>query len=82
LFFCSRRSDIINERLPEFDPMQSAREPNAPSMRPGLSRTWTADERIKAALDEDDDDDNVHRLAERIAGGRRSAPEFKRYQTT
>ena len=66
--------------------MQGARDVHAPSMRPGLSRTWTAssaEDLIKQAYagDGDEPDDDVERLAERLAGGNRQ-PDFRRYQTS
>jgi hypothetical protein len=51
-----RRSDLVNERLPDFDPTAVEHEPHAPSMRPGLSRSWTelsTEQLIKQTLQED-----------------------------
>lgn len=70
----SRRSDIINERLPEFDAHRPTIFP-VPSMR-NTSRRTSADgmdmeDLIKRTLDEDDDEGGVvEKLAERIARGR------------
>lgn len=51
-----RRSDLANERLPDFDPTAGEHEAHAPSMRPGLSRSWTelsTEQLIKQTLQED-----------------------------
>ena len=73
----SRRSDLMNERLPEFDPQQrnSSVFP-VPSMR-SVSRRASAsgesldmEDLIKRALEEDVAGDVVETIAERIARGR------------
>jgi hypothetical protein len=49
---------MANERLPDFDPGTEA-APNAPSMRPGLTRSWTdlsTEQLIKQTLEEDNSD--------------------------
>ncbi|KJA22481.1 hypothetical protein HYPSUDRAFT_139171 [Hypholoma sublateritium FD-334 SS-4] len=73
-FADARRSDINNERLPEFDTHRPTIFP-VPSMR-NTSRRSSADgmdmeDLIKRTLDEDDDEGGVvEKLAERIARGR------------
>jgi hypothetical protein len=74
-----RKSDLLNERLPEFDPTGAENEVHAPSMRPGLSRSWTdlsTEQLIRQTLQEDpmaEQDDAV--LGRRPAG-------FNRHGTT
>jgi len=78
----SRRSDMGNERLPKFDPVNS-KDPlvTAPSMR-----QENMEELIKKAMEEDKDGDGVvERLADRIARGRKPQARpraLKRYETT
>jgi len=75
----SRRSDIANERLPEFDPSASPGVFPTPSMRV-LSRRGSGDTEnmevlIKRTLEENDDEYEegglVEKLADKIAKGRR-----------
>ena len=83
---CSRRFDIANERLPEFDPSASPGIFPAPSMR--RSETENMELLIKRTLEDDDEDEGdgvVDRIADRIAmerlpQGRPRA--LKRFETT
>lgn len=93
----SRRSDLMNERLPVFEPDSSpSASPTTmfppPSMRLPSRRAGSMGEGlnmemlIKKTLEEDEDDSPiVERLAERIARGRRvtGRPQpLKRHETT
>jgi len=75
----ARRSDMGNERLPEFD---SSKDPliTAPSMR-----QENTEELIKKALEEDEDGNSVvERLADKIARGRKPQGRpraLKRFET-
>ena len=88
--FHSRRSDIANERLPEFDaqrptifPVQSMR---SPARRSSAEDGMDMEELIKRTLEEDVDDGGVvEKLAEKIARGRNVASRpsgLKRHGTT
>jgi serine/threonine-protein phosphatase 2B catalytic subunit len=69
----SRRFDIANERLPDFDPNASTGIFPAPSMRVpnrrGSGDSENMEMLIKRTLEEDDDDSEgmVDRIADRIA---------------
>jgi serine/threonine-protein phosphatase 2B catalytic subunit len=85
----SRRSDSLNERLPQFAPEGSPTMFPVPSMRvPGRSgevEGMNMELLIKKTLEEEEEDGGiVERLADRIARGRRvtgrPAP-LKRYET-
>ena len=87
----SRRSDIANERLPEFDAHQRPTIFPVPSMRSPARRSTAEDgmdmeDLIKRTLEEDADDGGVvERLAEKIARGRSAASRptgLKRHGTT
>lgn len=87
LFHCSRRSDLANERLPDFETARPTIFP-VPSMR--LSSRKDSDSMdmeylIKRTLDEDGDDEGgiVEKLAEKIARGRSitAKPSLKRHDT-
>ncbi|KAF8869066.1 Metallo-dependent phosphatase-like protein [Infundibulicybe gibba] len=73
----ARRSDLLNERLPEFDPGHLPGMFPVPSMRArsrGRSESdgMNMEYLIKKTLDDDDDEEGgvVERLAEKIARGR------------
>ncbi|CAA7262516.1 unnamed protein product [Cyclocybe aegerita] len=84
----ARRSDIANERLPEFDHQRSAIFP-VPSMRLTSRRSsdgMDMEDLIKRTMEEENEEGGVvERLAERIARGRsitgKPAP-LKRFDTT
>jgi len=87
----SRRSDIANERLPEFDAHQRPTIFPVPSMRSPARRSTAEDgmdmeDLIKRTLEEDADDGGVvERLAEKIARGRSTVSRpsgLKRHGTT
>lgn len=70
-----RRSDIANERLPDFDPQKPTIFP-VPSMRlssrqgSGDSDSMDMEFLIKRTLEEEEDGGIVERLADKIARGR------------
>ena len=83
----SRRSDLANERLPDFETARPTIFP-VPSMR--LTSRKDSDNMdmeylIKRTLDEDGDDEGgiVEKLAEKIARGRSitAKPSLKRHDT-
>ncbi|KIM43487.1 hypothetical protein M413DRAFT_381895 [Hebeloma cylindrosporum] len=89
-FADARRSDIANERLPEFDAQRPTIFP-VPSMRSPARRSSAEDgmdmeDLIKRTLEEDVDDGGVvEKLAEKIARGRSVASRpsgLKRHGTT
>ncbi|KAF8995996.1 Metallo-dependent phosphatase-like protein [Cyathus striatus] len=70
-FADARRSDLLNERLPEFDPHRPTMFP-VPSMRlGGSSHDLTMEHLIKRALEEEEDGGTVEAIADRIARARR-----------
>ena len=76
----SRRSDIGNERLPTFKPVNS----NDPSITAPSMRQEHKEDLIKKALEEEDDGSVVERLADRIARGRKPQTRpraLKRFET-
>ena len=86
----SRRSDMMNERLPTFqltDSMSGFPVIPAPSMRRRGSGD-SMEDLIRRTLEESDDDDDagtVERVSERIAAGRKVTGKpmpLKRYETT
>lgn len=79
-FYPSRRSDIVNERLPQFQaPSEAPVMFPTPSMRPHRRGSAEGEELnmeylIKKTLEEDIDEGGlVERLADRIARGRNAA---------
>lgn len=82
----SRRSDIANERLPEFsEPRPMFPAPSTRSSRLGHDGVDMED-LIKRTLEEEDDDGGVvEKLAEKIARGRSATGRpgaLKRFDTT
>ena len=70
---------MSNERLPQFNPTAGDPLGTAPSMR-----QENREELIKKALEEDDGDSVVERLADRIARGRKPQGrprQLKRFET-
>jgi len=82
----ARRSDLLNERIPETDPDAQSDFPlvPVPSMRRGDS-TMDMEVLIRRTLEEEEGDGGVvERLAERIARGRRVTGRpraLKRFET-
>ncbi|KAH7890234.1 Metallo-dependent phosphatase-like protein [Phlebopus sp. FC_14] len=90
-FADARRSDLVNERLPTFQPTDSENDfpvIPAPSMRrrgSGDIDGLSMEELIRRALDDEEEGDVVGRLADRIAKGRKPTGRpmpLKRYETT
>jgi len=82
----ARRSDLLNERIPEMEQSQSSFPlVPTPSMRKGSGDTNDMEVLIRRTLEEEDGDSGVvERLAERIARGRRVTGRpraLKRFET-
>ena len=79
-WFVSRRSDMGNERLPHFNP-----DAGDPLITALSMRQENREDLIKKALEEDEDGENVvERLADRIARGRKPQGRpraLKRFET-